>query len=184
MPFQVRRVVTGHDTAGESQVSFDGPPSNIREMPGWPGLYVNEIWVTEESPAQTTGAGDRALRPIRHDPANGGSIFRIIEIPPEQGLKIEASKTFEALQSGNQPTEAHKARHPGMHRTDSIDYVLVLAGECRMLLDRGEVTLRQGDCIVQRATSHAWVNHGRDPCVIAVVLIDGNSPFSKEASSP
>jgi mannose-6-phosphate isomerase-like protein (cupin superfamily) len=176
MPFAVRRIVTGHNAAGQADVSFDGPPSNVRELPGWPGLWINEIWVTEESPAATTGAADRALRPIRHDPAPNGTIFRVIEIPPEQGLEIDAAQTFTALQSGHQPSAEHKARHPGMHRTDSIDYVIVLAGECQMILDAAEVTVRQGDCIVQRATSHAWVNRSAAPCVIAVVLIDGQPP--------
>lgn len=180
MPFQVRRIVTGHNATGEADVTFDGPPTNVREMPGWPGLFVNEIWVTDESPADTTGAADRALRPIRHDPVPHGTIFRVIEIPSEQGLKIDAAQTFAALQSGNQPSAEHKARHPGMHRTDSIDYVLVLAGECQMVLDAAEVTVRQGDCIVQRATSHAWVNRSGAPCVIAVVLIDGKPPNVQE----
>jgi mannose-6-phosphate isomerase-like protein (cupin superfamily) len=180
MRFQVRRIVTGHNAAGQADVSFDGPPTNVRELPGWPGLFVNELWVTEESPADTTGETDRALRPIRHDPDAHGTIFRVIEIPPEKGLRIDAAQTFSALQSGNLPSAEHKARHPGMHRTDSIDYVLVLVGECQMVLDTIEVTVRQGDCIVQRATSHAWVNRSEAPCVIAVVLIDGKPPHSQE----
>jgi mannose-6-phosphate isomerase-like protein (cupin superfamily) len=184
MPFQVRRIVTGHNAAGKADVSFDGPPANVRELPGWPGLFVSEIWVTEESPAETTGVADRSLRPIRHDPAPNGTIFRVIELPPEKGLRIDADQTFAALQSGHQPTAEHKARHPGMHRTDSIDYVLVLAGECQMVLDAAAVTVRQGDCIVQRATSHAWVNRSDAPCVIAVVLIDGKSPQLEETASP
>jgi mannose-6-phosphate isomerase-like protein (cupin superfamily) len=183
MPYAVRRIVTGHNAAGQANVSFDGPPSNVRELPGWPGLYVNEIWVTEESPAATTGDADRALRPIRHDPAPNGTIFRVIEIPPERGLRIDADQTFAALQSGHQPSDEHKARHPGMHRTDSVDYVVVLTGECQMILDVDEVTVRQGDCIVQRATSHAWVNRSDAPCVLAVVLVDGQPPNLKESAA-
>lgn len=183
MPHSVRRIVTGHNTAGQAYVTFDGPPTNIRELPGWPGLFVNELWVTEESPADTGGYADRALRPIRHDPTPHGSIFRVIEIPPEKGLRIDAAQTFTALQSGNQPTAEHKAKHPGMHRTDSIDYVLVLAGECAMVLDTDEITVRQGDCIVQRATNHAWVNRSDAPCVIAVILIDGKSPHIEERAA-
>jgi len=184
VPFSVRRIVTGHTADGLADVKFDGPPTNVRELPGWPGLYVNELWVTDESPAETTGDVDRALRPIRHDPAPGGTIFRVIEIPPEQGLRIDAEQTFAALRSGNLPSADHKARHPGMHRTDSIDYVVVLSGECQMVLDVAEVTVRQGDCIVQRATSHAWVNRSSAPCVIAVVLIDGKPPhFQEHATS-
>jgi mannose-6-phosphate isomerase-like protein (cupin superfamily) len=183
VPFEVRRIVTGHNSAGQADVTFDGPPTNIRELPGWPGLFVNELWVTEEAPANTTGEEDRALRPIRHDPPAQGTIFRVIEIPPEKGLRIEAAATFEALRSGNLPTAEHKARHPGMHRTDSIDYVLVISGECQMVLDACEVTVRRGDCIVQRATSHAWVNRSDAPCVIAVVLIDGTPPHSQESTA-
>jgi mannose-6-phosphate isomerase-like protein (cupin superfamily) len=181
VPLSVRRIVTGHNSDGQADVTFESPPTNIRELPGWPGLFVNELWVTEESPANTTGSADRALRPIRHDPNPHGTIFRVIEIPPEKGLRIDAGQTFAALQSGNLPTAEHKARHPGMHRTDSIDYVLVMAGECQMVLEAREVTVRQGDCIVQRATSHAWVNRSNAPCLLAVILIDGKSPFSTES---
>jgi len=83
VPHQVRRFVTGHNAAGKACLTFSGPPSNIREMPGWPGLFINEMWVTEEAPAETAGSVDRALRPIRHDPSPQGSIFRVIEIPSE-----------------------------------------------------------------------------------------------------
>ncbi len=180
MPYTVRRIVTGHNAQGQADVTFDGPATNVRELPGWPGLFVNEVWVTDESPADTAGAADRALRPIQHDPAAHGTIFRIIEIPPEKGLQIDAAATFLALQSGHPPTAEHKARHPGMHRTDTLDYVLVLSGQCTLVLDAADVELRQGDCIVQRATSHAWVNRSDAPCLLAVVLIDGKSPFAQE----
>ncbi len=95
-------------------------------------------------------------------------------------MQIDAAATFLALQSGHPPTAEHKARHPGMHRTDTLDYVLVLSGQCTLVLDAADVELRQGDCIVQRATSHAWVNRSDAPCLLAVVLIDGKSPFAQE----
>lgn len=175
MAYQVRRIVTGENATGRADVSFDGPATNIRELPGWPGLFISELWVTEESPAEISGSADRALRPIRHDPAPHGTIFRVIEIPPENGLRIDAAQTFAALQSGHQPSAAHRARHPGMHRTDSVDYVVALSGECTMVLDDTEMTVRQGDCIVQRGTSHAWVNRSAAPFIMAVILIDGKS---------
>jgi oxalate decarboxylase/phosphoglucose isomerase-like protein (cupin superfamily) len=183
MPYKVRRIVTGHNAAGQADVTFDGDAAQIRELPGWPGLFINELWVTEESPADTLGSADRALRPIRHDPAPNGTIFRVIEIPPEQGLQIDAAQTFSALGSANQPTAEHKAKHPGMHRTDSIDYVVVLGGEGAMVLDTVELKVRQGDCIVQRATSHAWVNQGSAPFIIAVVLIDAQSLTLQESET-
>ena len=172
IPYEVRRIVTGLNAQGESIVAFAGPCTNRREVEGWPGMFVNELWVTSESPVDNTGSADRALRPIRHDPTSRGTIFRVVEIPPETNLKVDAAATFAAMGSANQPTEKDKVKHFSMHKTNSIDYTVVIAGECTMLMEQGEQQLRQGDCIVQRGTAHAWANRGVAPCVIAFILID------------
>ena len=112
MPHQLRRIVTGHNAAGQATVTFDGPVTNVRELPGWPGLFVNELWVTDESPAETSGASDRALRPIRHDPAPRGSIFRVIEIPSEDGLRIDAAQTFRRCAAAISPPQSTKPSIP------------------------------------------------------------------------
>jgi mannose-6-phosphate isomerase-like protein (cupin superfamily) len=111
---------------------------------------------------------------MRHDPTPSGTIFRVVEIPPESaGTKIDTSATFGQLGSTHQPSAADSAKHPTMHKTDSIDYLVVISGSMHMLMEEGEVELHAGDCIVQRGTNHAWVNRSGKPCVLAAVLIDG-----------
>ena len=116
---------------------------------------------------------DRSTRPMRHDPTPSGTIFRVVEIPPESaGTKIDASATFGQLGSTHQPSAADSAKHPTMHKTDSIDYLVVISGSMHMLMEEGEVELHAGDCIVQRGANHAWVNRSGKPCLLAAVLID------------
>src|SRR5271163_4559156 len=118
--YQVRRIVTGLNAQRESEISLIGPCTNRIEAQGWPGTFVNELWVTNESPVDNSGSQDAALRPIRHDPTPGGTIFRIVEIPPENNLKVDAAATFAAMGSANRPTDKDKSRHFSMHKTDSI----------------------------------------------------------------
>ena len=72
---------------------------------------------------------------------------------------------------GAQAADATTRRHPGMHKTDTVDYAIVLSGEIYAVMDEGEVLLRAGDCLIQRGTSHAWSNRTQEPCVIAFVLV-------------
>src|SRR5207248_10051941 len=99
-------------------------------------------------------------------PANG-SIFRVVDFPPEK-----APRSRDAILAEMGIAAHGGARHPGMHRTRSIDYVIVLEGEIDMLLDEGEVHLAAGDVLVQQGTNHAWVNRSAAACRIAFVLID------------
>ena len=173
--FKARRFITGLNEKGQSVVTFDDYAQNVMEIGGWPGAYVSEIWVTDACPADNSGSEDASLRPVRHDPSPSGSIFRVVEIPPERSIRdagIDADAAFESLGSSQRPSEEDTERHPSMHFTDSVDYLVVISGEMHMLMEEGEVLLRQGDCIVQRGTKHAWVNRGDVPCVIAAVLID------------
>ena len=102
------------------------------------------MWTTEGFPANNDGAEDAGLRKVGTTLPNG-TIFRILEFAP--GLA---------------------ARN---HRTDSIDYIVVLSGEIEMELDDTAVQLKAGDVMVQRGTIHNWVNRGTPPCVLAVILI-------------
>ena len=172
MAQKIRRVVTGHNADGRANILFDDLAPNVTELKGWPGAAVTELWVTDEAPVNNHGAVDRSLRPMRHDPTPAGTIFRVVEVPPERvGARIDAASTFAQLGSTHQPRAEDSARHPTMHKTDSIDYLVVIAGEMWMVMEEGEVLLRQGDCIVQRGTNHAWVNRGDKPCLLAAILI-------------
>ena len=89
---KIRRIVTGHNAAGKAVILFNDHAPNATPIKGWPGLGVTEVWVTDEMPVDNDGAKDRSLRPMRHDPTPSGTIFRVVEIPPESaGTKIDAA---------------------------------------------------------------------------------------------
>jgi quercetin dioxygenase-like cupin family protein len=139
---KIRRVVTGHDAAGAAVVSIDEISRNvISKRPGQQGCV---IWTSETVPAEVSGDDDPALRELNTSLAEG-SVFRIVQYDP--GVS------------------------PRRHRTQSLDYAVVLSGEIFMELDGIEVHLQAGDALVQRATIHNWVNRGTEPCVIAFVLL-------------
>ena len=167
----VRRVVTGHDAGGRSIVLMDGesPHAFVLEKAG--GLRLTELWETRSAPADNAGSGDAAAHEKRIEPVNGGTVFRVIEYPPDrERLKTLVPEAFFSSM-GAHTADAATRRHPGMHRTDTVDYCIVLSGEIWAVLDEGEVLLRAGDCLVQRGTHHAWSNRSDSPCAIAFVLV-------------
>jgi quercetin dioxygenase-like cupin family protein len=142
MPLQVRRVITGHDASGKAIVKIDEVSKNA--FTGRPGATGINVWTTQSFPANNDGAEDAGLRKVGTT-LRDGTIFRVLEFAP--GLA---------------------ARN---HRTDSIDYIVVISGGIDMELDDSVVHLQAGDVTVQRGTIHNWVNRGTAPCVLAVVLI-------------
>jgi mannose-6-phosphate isomerase-like protein (cupin superfamily) len=173
---RTRRVVTGHDAQGRSVILMDGesPHSFVLEKAG--GLQLTELWETTSSPADNSGGAQVVVgKPAEHErriePKGGGTVFRIIAYPPDS-VRLKTLKPEEYFSSmGAQAADAAKRRHPGMHRTDTVDYAIVLSGEIVAVLDEDEVLLRAGDCLIQRGTNHAWSNRTQEPCVIAFVLV-------------
>lgn len=160
-----RRIVTGYSD-GKSVVLFDGPAPN-RKLRQASGLVSTLLWVVDESPADISATRDRAEREIGVAPPPNGSIFRVVEFPPDRKEMSRDAVLREMGLSGQTDS-----RHATMHRTRSIDYAVVIEGEIDMLLDDSEVHLAAGDVLVQQGTQHAWVNRGTKPCRIAFVLID------------
>ena len=146
MSLQVRRVVTGHDPQGRAVVRIDETVKNVYSSR--PGISASVIWTTDTIPADNSGADDAGARKVGLTLA-GGTVFRVIEFAPGAA--------------------------PRMHRTDSVDYAIVISGEIDMALDDSEVHLKAGDVLVQRGTIHNWINRGSEPCVIAFVLIAAHS---------
>jgi quercetin dioxygenase-like cupin family protein len=142
MTLQIRRVVTGHDASGRAVVQIDEVPKNL--VSSRPGATACVVWTTEGFPVDNTGKEDAGLRKTGTTLDNG-TVFRILELAP--GVS------------------------PRNHRTDSIDYAVVMSGEVDMELDDATVHLKAGDVLVQRGTIHNWVNRGTEACVIAFVLI-------------
>jgi mannose-6-phosphate isomerase-like protein (cupin superfamily) len=133
----IRRIVTGVDADGRSQVASDGPASGS-------AAYA-ELW---------PGAAGARL-----EPEPGGSSWRVFDLPPDEVV----AAYLEA--------QGHADAGDGFHRTDTLDYVMILDGEITLELDRGAVTLRSGDCVVQQGTRHAWRNRSGRPVKLAVVMI-------------
>lgn len=142
MALQIRRVVTGHDTSGRATVKIDEIAKN--PVSSRPGATSCVVWTTHGFPVNNDGGEDESRRQTGTTLDNG-TIFRILELAP--GVS------------------------PRNHRTDSIDYAVVMSGEVDMELDDTTVHLKAGDVLVQRGTIHNWVNRGTEPCVIAFVLI-------------
>ena len=143
MALQVRRVITGHDATGRAVVKIDEVAKNV--VSGRPGANAAVVWTTEGFPANNDGDADEGLRKVGTTLASG-TVFRIIEFSPGVAARN--------------------------HRTDSIDYIVIISGEIDMELDGSVVHLKAGDVMVQRGTIHNWVNRGTAPCVLAVVLVD------------
>jgi mannose-6-phosphate isomerase-like protein (cupin superfamily) len=164
-----RRVVTGHDASGKAIVLIDGaaPNAKLRKASG---LTSTLLWVTDGSPADNSGSTDAADRDIGVAPPGRGSIFRVVDFPPD--AEVGAVDNAAMLREMGLAAGHADPRHATMHRTRSVDYAVVISGEIDMLLDDSEVHLKPGDVLVQRGTSHAWINRGKESCRIAFALID------------
>ena len=168
----VRRVVTGHDENGMAVVIFDGDAPNVRVREH--GTGSTQLWRTDATPADNSGSEDAVVGDIPLKPPAGGSVFRVVEFAPESDVsRSEGTGTLAAALGAHEP-EGAALRHPGSHRTDSVDYAIVISGEIDLWLDdeKDDVHLKAGDVAIQRGTNHAWVNNGTEPCRIAFVLID------------
>ncbi|HEY5305851.1 MAG TPA: cupin domain-containing protein [Pseudolabrys sp.] len=142
MSLKLRRVVTGHDDQGRAKVLIDEQVTNVAQSR--PGANASVIWSSVGFPVDNDGDHDPSHEKIATTLDNG-AVFRVVSFGP--GVS------------------------PRNHRTDSIDFAVVMSGEIDMELDVGSVRLKAGDVLVQRGTIHNWVNKGKEPCVIAFTLV-------------
>jgi len=168
-----RRVVTGDNAAGKSHIIADAAPAAL-SVPERPGYRVSNIWVTGETPAPIA-APDRVAAHRGVSPPPRGTVLRVIDYPPEPADPAERRRQLAATFGTLYPDAEHHIddKHPGMHRTATVDYAIVLEGEIIAILDEEETVLRAGDILVQRGTNHAWANRSGKPARICFVLIDG-----------
>lgn len=172
---QIRRVVTGDDAKGNSHIIEDAPAASIRNVTARPGYRAVNVWRTEQTPARI-GASDSTPSHQGILPPRNGTILRIIDFPPEPRDEAELRRQLDSTFTGIYKDAAHDRRagkHPGMHRTETVDYAIVLEGEIWAVMDEGETLLRAGDVLIQRGTNHAWANRSERTARIAFVLIDG-----------
>ena len=183
----VRRIVTGHDAKGRSLIVSDGPSPHVMALAGTDAFGVTDIWKTDASPARNDGPEDTCALPIRLAPPAQGSVFRIVQFPPDRDYvgQWEAGRAFASMgDSGAHAIDAGSTRHEAMHRTQSIDYAFVMQGEIWAVLDTAETRMTAGDVLVQRGTNHAWSNRSNSPCVMGFVLIDAEPPSGHEGDAP
>ena len=142
MSFNVRRVVTGHDSAGRAKVLIDEPVKNAASRRK--GVTSAVVWTTDTFPVDNDGDDDTSVRKTGTTLENG-TVFRVVRYEP--GVM------------------------PRRHRTDSVDYAVVISGKIDMELDGDTVTLQAGDVLVQRGTVHNWVNRYDEVCTVAFILV-------------
>ena len=171
----MRRIITGHNENGKSIITLDGPPArSIGEDVG--GLF--ELWNTDGNEVISSDVIDRADDEIILSPPCGGTKFRYFQINPlpegvpEDILQEIAADAFEKVGAAHHRVDTSK--HPAMHKTETVDYIILLKGDVTLILDEEEVDLKPFDVVVQRGTNHAWVNNGNEPALLIAVLIDSD----------
>lgn len=176
----VRRVVTGHDAQGQAVFLSDGPVPRAQRIGGPQGPLFFEVWNTKATPAPIDHAsGEPPEAGIQLAPPRNGTRIRVLDIPPEDasfGTLTPDQARAHFAEVGAAEASSHSgtgSRHAFMHRTETIDYGIMLEGELTLILDVGETIVRAGDIIIQRGTNHGWANRSGRPCRIAFILIDG-----------
>lgn len=167
---KIRRLVTGHDAKGKSIFLMDGEATSVLVMEKMGQLTVTDLWETTDAPADNRGTKDNADRAVHLEPAARGSIFRIVEFPPDAVWKTGAdgAAAFAELQASHVADSG--SSDPGMHKTASVDYALVLDGEIWAVMDTEERLMKAGDVLIQRGTNHAWANRTDKNCRVMFVL--------------
>lgn len=152
-----RRLVTGVGADGKSRFEEDAPSPHRRVIAGLDTFVYTNLWRTEGTPVDNGGAVDDGLsQPFGIAPPVNGSVFRVVEFPPDAWWDKQDG-TAERM----------------YHSTPSLDYAIVLSGEIYAVLDTEERLMRAGDVLIQRGTAHTWSNRSDEPCAVAFVLIGG-----------
>jgi hypothetical protein len=180
MPKPFRRIVTANDANGRSEVHLDGPPTN--EM----ATILTEMWVTNAGPHNHMDRVDHGAKSKSLEPPPGGSVFRFFRLPPasafagmtEEQREQRMSEAFALMNAAH--TRRDVSKMPGMHQTDTTDYIILLSGKVRLVLDKEERDLEPFDVVIQRGTNHAWVNTGDEDALLMAVLVDDGSARRRE----
>lgn len=175
MLFPQRRIVTENTADGRSRILSDGPTPHVVETA--PDRGLSNLWATDVG-GPDLRTPDGADRPIVLAPPTGGTVFRFFQLPPAGGMandeagQAAAAKVFESM--GAAAARVANSRHPSMHRTQSLDYIMLLRGRVRLILDEDETVLEPFDVVIQRETNHAWENLSDEPALLMAVLIDSS----------
>jgi mannose-6-phosphate isomerase-like protein (cupin superfamily) len=171
---QLHRVVTAVDANNKSTALFN---AMVPLKVGGAGEGVATIWLTQKAPADFAWNADRSGDRKSFGPTPDGTQFLIVDFPPV-GPEVDKlpMDTMMKVVGADVPKRGVAPTNPLMHRTRTVDYAIIMQGEIDMMLDTGTVHLKAGDVVVQQATNHAWLNHGKEPCRIAFVMMDSQEP--------
>ncbi len=177
----LRRIVTGHDAHGRSIIDLDSDAPHSWSSDTVPGFGASVAWSTPAGPIDNAVPRDAASADadIPTFPPPGGTILRVADFPPDEAYPVKAaSVVFDEIdgeEARQKPADGQAPRHFWFHRTDSLDYAVVLDGEIVLMLDEGETLLKAGDVVIQRATNHAWSNRSGRNCRMLFALL-GSEP--------
>ncbi len=174
----IHRIVTGHDDEGRAIVVTEGALPSVNRLPTIPGTVFHEVWSTQGMPVVIGNTPDPTLGRLMLPPPRHGTRMRFVDIPPdtEDFLKHGAARmkdAFNAIGDESASTVRPGSPHPLMHRTESIDYGILISGEIVLILDEDEVVLKPGSVVIQRGTNHAWANRTSETARMLFILIDG-----------
>ncbi len=169
---RVNRIVVGPDDNKQSRVLYRDT-DNIQQSPGV--FWRSTLWGVDELPVDNSVPGDRGSTIVAREPDKPGVIFRAVEIPPNPKDRDAHVATIKRLHSEVKqkypPTDKDLARHPSMHRTDTLDMFVIAQGEIYLVTDVDETLLKQGDTAVVQGVNHAWDNRSDEPCMILGVMV-------------
>jgi mannose-6-phosphate isomerase-like protein (cupin superfamily) len=174
----IERIVTGHDASGRAIVAMRGALPTVVAIAAIPGTVFHEVWATTGTPAPVDNGSDPTTAALMLPPPRQGTRIRFVDIPPDtaeflaQGAATMKDAFTQIGDAAASTVQAHSP-HPLMHRTESVDYGVVIEGELTLVLDDSEVQLKVGSVVVQRGTNHAWANRSGRPCRMLFVLVDG-----------
>ncbi|MDG2187496.1 MAG: hypothetical protein P8K09_04475 [Hyphomicrobiales bacterium] len=176
-PKPPRRIVIGNNENGKSVVLSDMENPYQYNRGGGSTIYFNEIWTFDDCPIDLSNSKDGANRPLSHSPPLNGAHFRVIESRKEDNKKIDqqaADKFFESMNRTGLSEKMKSDKHWNMHRTSTVDYGVVTKGSRVHILPEDELTMREGDVIVQLGHFHSWDNsHGTNEMLF--VMIGGDN---------
>jgi naringenin degradation protein FdeH len=171
---EIHRVVTALDANNKSTALFN---SMVPLKIGGAGEGAATVWVTQKAPADFSWNADRSAERKGFSPVPNGTQFLIVDFPPV-GADVDKlpMDLMMKVVGADAPKRGMPPSNPLMHRTRTVDYAVIMQGEIDMMLDTGSVHLKAGDVVVQQATNHAWLNHSKEPCRIAFVMMDSQEP--------
>ena len=194
---EIRRVVTGYDPNGRPRILSDGPAPVVFSSPALPGYGITELCALSSVPSALDEVGTQSGE-WRLEVPTGGIAWRIVVRPPESSWtggadallaevgvgERDAGQDPGHAAAGHADDDAPRGRStPGLHRTDTVDLILVLSGETWLEVGGQEVRLGPGDCVVQGGVEHAWSNRGDGPCVICAVMISARLPSTARSAA-